>query len=193
LYFAAMSANHISSVRDFSGFYLINRASDDWWLVFYDMLRKKMQRRIVMLMLQNRLPKGNSREVSFEWRDKWIDGLWIVISLLNPFRPQYWVLLHFRGMMARDSALEQISRTLVYTAFVSWHALWFPRGILRYAFRVWFCFSRRTMHTTYITTCVADYMATWDASLQISFVERMKAMSDRAACLVRVRLGHRRK
>ena len=78
-------------VKDFSGYYLINRASNDWWIAFYDKLRKRMQRRILELMIQNRLPKGNSYDLSVEWQANWIDGVWNVISVLNPFRLQYWV------------------------------------------------------------------------------------------------------
>ena len=147
-------------------------------------------------MIQNRLPKGNSYDLSVKWQANWINGLWNVISLLNPFRPQYWVFLHFRGKVEREFALERISAALVYTVFLSWHALWFPRGIVRYSFRLWFVASRRSMHTAYITSSVAEYISTWDVSLQISFVDAMNARNERlkvAACSDRVRLGHRRK
>ena len=52
------------------------------------------------------------------------------------------------------------------------------------------------MHTAYITSSVAEYISTWDVSLQISFVDAMNARNERlkvAACSDRVRLGHRRK
>ena len=147
-------------------------------------------------MIQNRLPKGNSYELSVKWQASWINGLWNVISLLNPFRPQYWVLIHFRGQLEREFALERISTALLYTGFLSWHALWFPRKVLRYSFSLWFVASRRTMHTAYITSCAAEYISTWDASLQMSFVDAMNAKNELlkvAACSDRVRLGHRRK
>ena len=90
---------HISAasppVKDFSGYYLNNRAPDDWCIAFYEKLRKRMQRRILELMIQNRLPKGNSYDLSVKWQANWINGLWNVISVLNPFRPQYWVILFF--------------------------------------------------------------------------------------------------
>ena len=42
-------------------------------------------------------------------------------------------------------------------------------------FHLWLIGSRRSMHTAYSTTCVAEYMSTWDASLQISFIDAMDA------------------
>ena len=193
---AGISAQRDTILKDFPWYYYINSDTREWWIAFYDKLRKRMQRRILELMIQNRLPKGNSYDLSVEWQSNWIDGLWKVISLLNPFRPQCWTFERFPGMLEHEFALERISAALVYTAFLSWHALWFPRGILRYSFRLWLIGSRRSMHTAYSTTCVAEYMSTWDASLQISFVDAMNARNAHmkvAACLERVRLGHRRK
>ena len=194
---AGISAQR-DNLKDFPWYYYINSDTREWWIAFYDKLRKRMQRRILELMIQNRLPKGNSYDLSVEWQANWIDGLWKVISLLNPFRPHCWTFERFPGMLEHEFALERISAALVYTAFLSWHALWFPRGILRYSLRLWLIGSRRSMHTAYSTTCVAEYMSTWDASLQISFIDAMdarnahKVTADAQKCKKRLSLYLRR-
>ena len=152
---AGISTQRDTILKDFPWSHYVNSDTREWWIAFYDKLQKRMQRRILELMIQNQLHKGkNSYDLSLKWQSNWIDGLWKVVSLLT------------------------------------------PRGILRYSFLVWLIGSRRSMHTAYSTTCVAEYMSTWDASLQISFVDAMNARNAHmkvAACLERVRLGHRRK
>ena len=76
-------------VKNFDGWYLINRASDEWWKAFFHQLLENMQRRILKSIHEERLPNtANFIELSNKGLERWIGGLWYVASLLNPFRPQ---------------------------------------------------------------------------------------------------------
>ena len=185
-------------VQDFPGWYLIRRESDDWYKSFFEQLRQKFQRRIMQQILEKQRPWCNSKTLSQQWQYKWINGLFQVAATLNPFRPPYWVLKYHRGKVEREMVLEGLSRTWTITVFNlwRWEWLWRPEKVLsplmRFGFYVWAVAARKTMHTPYSSSSVADYISTWNVHLQMRFVDAMDAKRKMtAAC--RVRLGHRRK
>ena len=184
-------------VQDFPGWYLIRRESDDWYGSFFEQLRRKFQRRIMRQILEKQRPWCNSKTLSQQWQYKWINGLWKVVETLNPFRPPYWVLKYHRGKVEREMVLEGLSRTWTITVFNLWKWEWLYRPekvlspLMRFGFYVWAVAARKTMHTPYRSSSVADYISTWNVHLQMRFVDAMDAKSKVTAC--RVRLGHRRK
>ena len=184
-------------VQQFVGWYLIKREFDDWYESFFEELRRKYQRRIMQQIVAKQRPLCNSNIVSLQLRNRWMNGLWKVIALLNPFRPQYWVLKYYRGTVAREMVLEGLSRTWTITVFNLWKWEWLYRPekvsspLMRFGFYVWAVAARKTMHTPYRSSSVADYISTWNVHLQMRFVDAMDAKSKVTAC--RVRLGHRRK
>ena len=51
---AGISAQRDTILKDFPWYYYVNSDTREWWIAFYDKLRKRMQRRILELMIQNR-------------------------------------------------------------------------------------------------------------------------------------------
>ena len=184
-------------VQQFVGWYLIKREFDDWYESFFEELRLKYQRRILQQIVAKQRPLCNSNIVSLQLRNRWMNGLWKVIALLNPFRPQYWVLKYHRGTVAREMVLEGLSRTWTITVFNLWKWEWLYRPekvsspLMRFGFCVWVVAARKTMHTPYPSSSVAEYISTWNVPMQMRFVAAMDAKSNVSAC--RGRLGHRRK
>ena len=184
-------------VIEFPGWYLIKRESDDWYESFFEELRRKYQRRIMQQIVAKQRPLCNSYIASLHLRNRWMNGLWKVVALLNPFRPQYWVLIYCRGTIEQEMVLEGLSRTLTITVFNLWKWEWFHRPekvrspLMRFGFCVWVVAARKTMHTPYLSNSVADYISSWNVPMQMRFVAAMDAKSNVSAC--RGRQGHRRK
>ena len=192
-----MGSELAEAVQDFPGWYLIKRESDEWYESFFEELRRKFQRRIMQQILEKQRPWCNSEIVSRQLQYEWINGLWKVAAQLNPFRPPYWVLKYHRGTIEREMVLEGLSRTWTIIVFNLWKWEWFYRPekvsspLMRFGFYIWAVAARKTMHTPYRSSSVADYISTWNVHLQMRFVDAMDAKSKVTAC--RVRLGHRRK
>ena len=185
------------ATQEFPGWYLIRRECDDWYESFFEDLRQNYQRRIMQEIVKKQRPLCNSKTLSEQWKNEWIYGLWIVVTMLNPFRPPYWVIKYHRGKNERNMVLEGLSRTLSITVFNLWKWEWLYRPekvlspLMRFGFYVWAVAARKTMHTPYSSSSVADYISTWNVHLQMRFVDAMDAKRKMTAC--RVRLGHRRK
>ena len=137
----------------------------------------------------------NLREVSDAWMAQWTDGLWHVISLLNPFRPPFWVML-IRGKTEREIALAKIDAALVLKAFTLWQSPYVCRArayVCTYnTFNAWLLAIRKSIQEDYASTCcAAHYMISWEPSLQFKFIRKIEKAARIRKCVQRVKFLHR--
>lgn len=194
-------------VRPFIGWYLINKETDAWWSNFFVNKKKQLMRHLLQ-QIQTSTPAGyfthahrQPLNITVEADRRlglWIDGLWKVVALLDPFRPHPWEC-KIRGMMERSQATLEVALVLLRKGFLAFTLIWEEWLVKHNALHIWLQVirtikdkdGRESTSTSLVTqSCAVRFITSWDASLQLSFVNGIIMKERRRTCADRVRRGH---